>query len=217
MTRLVIVEDHTLVRQSLVKAASMEPGFEVVGDTGRGDEALALVRSRRPDLLLIDINLPGMDGLQVAETLRKELAAVRILFLTMHEDEWHIRDAVRLGADGYVPKTASTEELLQALRTVADGESYLSPSVARRVMNLAARGGAGHASALTERESEILRLFASGARAQEVADTVHLSVKTVKNHLTSIYGKLGVSTAAQAVAEAYRSGLVGAAGVGAGP
>lgn len=208
MTRVVVVDDHTLVRQSLVKAIAMEPGFEVAGDAGRGDEAVGLVRSRRPDMVVLDIDLPGQDGFQVAQEIRSALPGVRILFLTMHDDEAHIREALRLGADGYVPKTASTEELLQAVRTIAAGDSYLSPSVAGRVMRLAGGSSTGHASRLTEREAEILRLLATGARTQEVADSVFLSVKTVKNHLTSIYAKLGVQTASQAVAAAYRAGLV---------
>jgi DNA-binding NarL/FixJ family response regulator len=126
----------------------------------------------------------------------------------MHDDEAHIRQAVRLGADGYVPKAASMEELLQALRTVAAGGCYLSPDVARKVIDLAGRRGPGPVGTLTEREQEILELIASGGRTQEVADQIFLSVKTVKNHLTNIYAKLGVQTAAQAVAEAYRLGVV---------
>lgn len=208
MTRVVVVEDHTLVRQSLMKAIAAEPGFEVVGGAGRGDDAMLVVKERSPDLLLLDINLPGEDGLQVAERLKSQAPGVRVIILTMHEDEASIRRAVGVGVEGYVPKSASTEELLHAMRAVASGGSYLAPSVARRVMDMAGGRGAGPLAHFTPRELEILRLLAEGARTQQVAEALFLSVKTVKNHLTSVYAKLGVETAAQAVAVAYRLGLV---------
>jgi DNA-binding NarL/FixJ family response regulator len=210
MTRVVIIEDHTLVRQSLVKTLEAEPGFEVVGEAGRGDEGLELIRSTKPDLAVLDITMPGGNGLEVAAQLRHAAPEVRFLFLTMHEDDASISRAIGIGADGYVLKTASTEELLQAVRAVAEGGSYLSPAIARRVIDLAGskRGSAG--TRLTERELEILRLLAEGHRPAEVAQKLFVSIKTVKNHLTSIYSKLGVATGAQAVAEAFRLGLVSA-------
>lgn len=206
MTRVVIVEDHTLVRQSLVKTVEAEPGFEVVGNAGRGDEGLDLVKRLGPDVVLLDIAMPGGTGLEVAAKLRDAAPNVRFLFLTMHDDDASISKAIGLGADGYVLKTASTDELLTALRAVSEGGSYLSPAVARRVMDLA--GGKAPGTTLTERELEILRLLATGARPAEVAQKLFVSIKTVKNHLTSVYAKLGVQTGAQAVAEAYRRGLV---------
>jgi len=210
MTRVVIIEDHTLVRQSLVKTLEAEPGFEVVGQAGRGDEGLEMIRSLKPDLAVLDITMPGGNGLEVASQLRTAAPDVRFLFLTMHEDDASISRAIGIGADGYVLKTASTEELLQAIRAVAEGGSYLSPAIARRVIDLAGskRGSAG--TRLTERELEILRLLAEGHRPAEVAQKLFVSIKTVKNHLTSIYSKLGVATGAQAVAEAFRLGLVSA-------
>jgi DNA-binding NarL/FixJ family response regulator len=211
MTRVVFVDDHTLVRQSLMKSASAEPGFEVVGDTGRGDEAVQVIIDRQPDIVVLDINLPGLDGFGVVEAIRKALPAVRVIFVTMHDDDATIRRAMQAGADGYVPKTASSQEVMLALSSVAAGGSYLSPSVARRVIDFAARGSA-QTGDLSQRELEILGLLASGARASDVAERIFLSVKTVKNHLTSIYLKLGVQSAAQAVAEAYRLGLVSAHG-----
>ena len=210
MTRVVVVEDHTLVRQSLVKMVSAEPGFEVVGETGRGDEAIELIARTKPDLALLDIAMPGGDGLDVAERTKARTPDTRVLFLTMHEDDASIVRAVGLGADGYVLKTASTEELMQALRTVASGSSYLSPRIAKRIMNLAGtRNNSAH-TRLTERELEILRLLASGVRPAELARRLFVSVKTIKNHLTNIYAKLGVQTGTQAVAEAFRRGLVSA-------
>ncbi len=205
-TRVVIVEDHTLVRQSLVKTVGAEPGFEVVGNAGRGDEGLELIRKLGPDVALLDIAMPGGNGLEVAAKLREAAPNVRFLFLTMHDDDASISKAIGLGADGYVLKTASTDELLTALKAVADGGSYLSPAIARRVMDLA--GGKPPGTTLTDRELEILRLLATGARPADVAAKLFVSIKTVKNHLTSVYSKLGVQTGAQAVAEAYRRGFV---------
>lgn len=206
MTRVVIVEDHTLVRQSLVKTVDAEEGFEVVGDAGRGDEGLELIRRLTPDVALLDIAMPGGNGLEVAALLRQSAPEVRFLFLTMHDDDASISKAIGLGADGYVLKTASMDELLTALKAVAGGGSYLSPSIARRVIDIAGNKTPG--TTLTDRELEILRLLSSGARPAEVAEKLFVSIKTVKNHLTSVYAKLGVQTGAQAVAEAYRRGLV---------
>src|SRR6266487_7140149 len=202
MTRIVVIEDHTLVRQSLVKTISAEPGFEVVAEAGRGDEGLNLIKMHAPDVALLDITMPGGNGLEVAAHLRQAAPEVRFLFLTMHDDDASISKAIALGADGYVLKTASTDELLTALRAIAEGGSYLSPAVARRVIDLA--GGKHPGANLTERELEILRLLAQGARPGQVAEKLFVSIKTVKNHLTSVYSKLGVQTGAQAVAEAYR-------------
>lgn len=208
MTRIVIVEDHALVRQSLVKAVSAEPGLQVVGESSRAVEGLEVIKRLRPNVVVLDISLPDEDGLVLGEKVKKLLPDVRILFLTMHEYETSIRKALEIGADGYVPKTATIEELLEALRRVAAGESYLSPSIAQRVMRMAAGRRSAVLGDLTDRELEILELLADGSRASEVADKLFLSVKTVKNHLTNIYAKLGVSTAAQAVSEAYHRKLV---------
>ncbi len=205
-TRVVVVEDHTLVRQSLVKTVAAEEGFEVIGEAGRGDEGLDLIQRTRPDVVLLDITMPGGTGLEVAAQMKKSLPEASFLFLTMHDDDATISKAIGLGADGYVLKSASTDELLTALHAVADGGSYLSPSVARRVIDLAGKRPPG--TKLTDRELEILALLAKGRRPQAIAEELFVSIKTVKNHLTSVYAKLGVETGAQAVAEAYRRGLV---------
>jgi DNA-binding NarL/FixJ family response regulator len=208
MTRVVIVEDHTLVRQSLMKTVGAEPGYEIVGEAGRGDDAVKLIADANPDLVLLDINMPGLSGLEVAQKIRGMGSKVRILFLTMHDDDASISRAMSIGADGYVLKTATTDEMLKALHSVAEEGSYLTPAIAKRVIELA--GSKGSTGALTERELEILQLLAEGLRPSEVAAKLFVSLKTVKNHLTSIYSKLGVHTGAQAVSEAFRRGLVGA-------
>lgn len=208
MTRIVIIEDHALVRQSLVRAVSAEPGFEVVADTGSGKDGVEVIKAMQPDVVLLDISLPDEDGLTVGATVKEMLPDTGVIFLTMHEYEMSIRRALELGADGYVPKSATIEELLEAVRTVADGGSYLSPSIARRVMKMAAGRATTSPSDLTDRELEILELLMDGGRASDVAEKLFLSVKTVKNHLTNIYAKLGVSSAVQAIAEGHNRKLV---------
>ena len=206
--RVLVVDDHTLVRQSVVKAVANDPAVTVVGEAADGTTALAEVTRLRPDLVVLDIAMPGTDGLAVAEQLRRDLPEVRILFLSMHDDDASLRRAIGLGADGFVSKSASIEELLDAIRTIREGGSYLSASVVSRVMEHAAGRSSAGATELTEREREVLELLAGGRRPGEIAGELHLSVKTVKNHLTNVYQKLGVGTGAQAVAEAYRRVLV---------
>jgi DNA-binding NarL/FixJ family response regulator len=206
--RVVVADDHTLVRQSVLKAVRHEAGVEVVGEAADGPGTLAAVAEHQPDLLVVDIAMPGMDGLTVAEKLRQDAPDVKILFLSMHDDDSSLQRAVALGAAGFVSKSASIEELQEAVRAVRDGGSYLSSNVAKRVMDLAAGRGPAATLGLTPREREILELLTAGHRPAEIGTQLFLSVKTVKNHLTSIYSKLGVETGAQAVAEAYRQGLV---------
>lgn len=204
--RVVLADDHTLVRQSVGKLLNGTTGMEVVGEAADGAQAVDLVRLHRPHVVVLDVSMPGMDGLEAAQKLRADPGDVRILMLTMHDDDATLRRATEAAVDGYVSKTASTDEVVSAVRTVADGGAYVSPAIAMRMMRLASRPR--HGSNLTDREVEILRHLAQGLRIQDIADTLYLSSKTVKNHLTSVYSKLHVETAAQAVAEAYRAGLV---------
>jgi DNA-binding NarL/FixJ family response regulator len=206
--RVLIVDDHALVRQSVAKAVASEDDIEVVGEAADGPTALHAVEELAPDLVVLDIAMPGTDGLAVAERLRSEHPDVRVLFLSMHDDDGSLQRALALGAAGFVSKSASIEQLLEALRAIRDGGSYLSSEVASRVMDIAAGRSTADSVGLTPREREILTLLVEGNRPAEIGDALFLSVKTVKNHLTSVYQKLGVETGAQAVAEAYRRGLV---------
>ncbi len=206
--RVVVADDHALIRQSIVKAISAEEGMEVVAEVADGLAALQAVTTHEPDLVVLDIAMPGKDGLAVAERLRADHPEVAVLLLSMHDDDASLQRAVSLGIKGFVSKSASVDELLEALRAVRDGGSYLSSGVATRVMEIAAGRSTTSDLGLTAREREILALLTEGQRPGEIADGLFLSIKTVKNHLTSIYTKLGVETGAQAVAEAYRRGLV---------
>lgn len=204
--RIVVADDHTLVRQSVCKLLDGTEGMEVVGEAADGSQAVDMVRLHRPDVAVLDVSMPGMDGLEAAHKLRLDPGDVKILLLTMHDDDATLRRATEAAVDGYVAKTASTDEVVQAVRTVAGGGAYVSPAVAVRMMQVAS--GSRPGSNLTEREVEILNHLARGFRVQDISDALFLSPKTVKNHLTSVYAKLHVQTAAQAVAEAYRSGIV---------
>jgi DNA-binding NarL/FixJ family response regulator len=162
--RVVVADDHTLVRQSVSKAVRTEPGVEVVGEAADGPLALQAVGQHDPDLLVLDIAMPGTDGFAIAEQLRRERPTLKILFLSMHDDDASLQRAVALGANGFVSKSASIEELLEAIRAVRDGGSYLSSNVASRVMELAAGRSSTSSLGLTSREREILELLTEGHR-----------------------------------------------------
>ncbi len=201
--KVVVADDHTLVRESIVKAVSGEPDVEVVAQAEDGERALELARELRPDLVLLDLAMPGMDGLSVAEQLRKDRDDLLILMLTMHDDEHALDRALSIPVDGFISKSAAIVELVAAIETVRAGGRYLSDGLPERPP----RGRAATAG-LTARERQILQLLSEGLRPGEIADQLYLSIKTVKNHLTSVYTKLDVETGAQAVVEAFQRGLV---------
>jgi DNA-binding NarL/FixJ family response regulator len=204
MTRVVVIEDHPLVRGSLVELLRDEGGYDIVGEAGTVRDAHLLLQRVRPDLLLLDLSLTDGSGLEVLDQLRGPDRPLILLF-TMHGDAGHVSAAAAAGIDGYVTKDASPDELLRAVATILSGDSYVSGDAAHHL--LAARRSS-HEIDLTEREREILTCLARGRRVADIASELHIASKTVKNHLTAVYAKLGVETGAQAVAEAYRRGLV---------
>ncbi len=205
--RVLLADDHNLVRESLAKTVAAEDDYVVVGEAATGTEVLPQVLATRPDILVLDIAMPGEDGIAVAAKVREQAPDVRVLFMTMHDDDTHLRRAMALDVAGFVSKRASADEFLEALRAVAAGETYLSADALRRVMGMAAGRVASDLPNLSTREQEVLDCLVQGQRPADIAETLFLSVKTVKNHLSSIYVKLEVETAAQAVAKAYRIGL----------
>jgi DNA-binding NarL/FixJ family response regulator len=204
--RVFVVDDHELVRESVAKLIAGQRGFTVAGQAGRTDDAIAGIGRVRPDIVVLDISVPGGGGIEVARAIRGSAPETKVIFLTMHDDDATVSSALSTGADGYVLKSASIDEVLQAIRSVAEGGSFLSPHVARRVLSRA--GGRGDAADLTARELEILQLLADGLRPADVASKLFVSLKTVRNHLASVYVKLGVASAAQAISEGLRRGLV---------
>jgi two-component system NarL family response regulator len=197
--RIVIAEDQRLIRELLVGALAREDGFEIAGQADNGREAIALVDASRPDMLVLDVGLPDIDGVEVARALRKAHPYLRILALSVHEEPQFVQRMLKAGADGYVVKSAATAELMDALRALKEGRSYLSP-----VLRLPASGGP---TPLAPREREILVLIADGKRSAQIAETLSISVGTVEAHRRNIMAKLGLHNVADLTKYAVREGL----------
>ncbi len=208
--RLIIADDHGIVREGLAALLSPEPDIEVVGLAGTGREAIVLVRAKRPDLALLDITMPDMNGLEATRHITTYYPEVRVLILTIHEEETFFFEALRAGASGYVLKGASSEELLMAIRAVHEGGVYLPPMLARHLAREYIRHHppADEQDPLTPREREILTLIAQGYTNQEIAAKLHLSLNTVKTHRRHIYEKLNLHSRAALIEYALRRGLL---------
>jgi DNA-binding NarL/FixJ family response regulator len=205
MTRVVIVDDHRIFREGLAELLAGAPGIVVAGTAGDGEEALALARAERPDVLILDLTMPLLDGFTVAARVREEGLPVKVLCLSMHKDVAHLRRAFDLGVAGYVLKDDAFEQLAEAVAVVAAGGRYVSAECARTLSAAAAEG----AGALTPREVEVVRFIASGRSTREIADELGISVKTVETHRQHIMAKLGCRKVTDIVLYAVRSGLVG--------
>ncbi len=207
--RLLIVDDHPVVRDGLRGMFAGEAGFEVVGEAAQGEEAVALAEAVLPDVILMDLHMPGGDGVSAIRELARRGNPARVLVLTTYDMDSDVLPAIEAGATGYLLKDVPGEELLRAVRAVANGEPVLSPSVASRLMRQVRRPeGRPGQSTLSGREMEIISLVAKGATNREIAQTLFVSEATIKTHLLHIYKKLGVSDRAAAVGEAYRRGLL---------
>ncbi len=211
--RVVVADDHKLVLQGLVSLLAEDEGIEVVGQAVNGREALEEIQRLHPDVALLDITMPEMSGLEVTRKVTDQLPDVKVLILTMHEEEAFFFEALRLGASGYVLKGASSDELLAAIVAVHEGGVYLSPRLAGMVLHdyleAGRRGKAGPPrEPLTAREEGVLRLVSQGLTNQEIADHLVLSLNTVKTHRLHVYQKLGLHTRAELVAYALQRGLL---------
>jgi DNA-binding NarL/FixJ family response regulator len=204
--RLVLADDHVLVRSGVRALLEQLDGVQVVGEASDGREALALVARLRPHVVLMDISMPELNGLEAADRLRRDYPQIRVILLSMHADEAYVARALAVGAAGYVLKTAGAVELELAVRAVARGESYLSPEVARQVM----RGplGADGSLPLSARQREILQLIAEGNSTKQIAAKLGLSAKTVETHRANIMARLGIRDVPGLVRYAIRAGLV---------
>jgi DNA-binding NarL/FixJ family response regulator len=204
--RIVVVDDHPIVRQGLVATLDDEADFQVVGAASSAEEALALVAQQTPDVLLLDLELQGMSGVDAIPRLRDASPGTRILVFTAYDTDERVLSAVRAGAGGYLLKGAAVTEIAGAVRTVAAGGTALAPSAAARVAAaLRAPRGAGP---LTAREREVLRLVAQGLPGKQIAGALGISERTVKFHTASLIRKLGADNRAQAVALAAQRGLL---------
>jgi DNA-binding NarL/FixJ family response regulator len=207
--RLLLVDDHYLLRQGLRRAVE-EAGFVVVGEAGDGQEAVRLAGDLQPDLVLMDVTMPVLDGIEATRQVRVCSPQSRVVILTMHGEEDVVRDALRAGAVGYLVKDCTTQQVADTLRAAAAGDTDLSPSLASAMLSefSTAEAPAPEASVLSRREAEVLQLFADGCATTEVARKLFISAKTVKNHLASIYEKLDARDRTQAVLTAVRMGIV---------
>lgn len=205
MIRVLLVDDHPVVRDGLRGAFAAEPDVQVVGEAGTGAEALAQVAATEVDVVLMDLRMPGMGGVEAIAQLRTRHPQVRVLVLTTFDTDSDVLPAIEAGATGYLLKDTPREELVRAVRAAHRGEAVLSPAVAGRLMGHLRRPAEGQ---LSERELEVLRLVATGLTNRAVARTLAISEATVKTHLLHIYAKLGVRDRASAVAAAYERGLL---------
>jgi len=212
--RVVIADDQALVRAGFRLILETEDGIEVVGEAGDGQEAIGLVRRFRPDVVLMDVRMPGLDGLEATRRLLGAGDAARVIMLTTFDLDEYVYAALQAGASGFLLKDVSPERLVAAVRMVADGDALLAPSITRRLVERFARRDpgpalqAGELSSLTPREREVLTLVARGLTNQELAARLHLSEATVKTHVARILSKLNLRDRVQAVVLAYESGLV---------
>jgi DNA-binding NarL/FixJ family response regulator len=213
--RVLLVDDQAMFREGLRTLFSVQPDLKVVGEAANGEEAVELTARLRPDVVLMDLRMPVLDGAAATRRIAENHPRCRVIVLTTFDDDEAVFEGLRAGAVGYLLKDASSEKLFEAVRAAARGESFLSPSVAAKVVSeftRLSRRTAGHSGALveplTDRELEVLQLVVTGATNKEIAQSLVIAEGTVKNHLTSVYGKLGVSDRTEAALKGRELGLV---------
>jgi DNA-binding NarL/FixJ family response regulator len=204
--RVLIADDHGVVRQGLRMYLALDPDLEVAGEAANGAEALQLARQLEPDVVLMDLLMPVMDGIAATAAIRQELPAVEVIALTSVLEDSAVYGAMRAGATGYLLKDTQAEELCRAIKAAAAGQVQLSPPVAARLVREVP--APEEPEPLTERETEVLRLLAKGLSNKEIAASLVIAEKTVRTHVSNILGKLGLSSRTQAALHAVRSGLV---------
>lgn len=209
---ILIVDDHQMVREGLISLLAREPELAVVAEADCGESALRLYREIGPDIVLLDLTLPDISGIEVARTLRQEFPRVRILVLSMHADRRFVTEAVTVGASGYILKDAASDELIRAIRAIAAGGTFFSPAVAGIIVTSYIEERQDPAAAatplLTRRETEVLRLLALGQHTKEIAFSLAISSKTVETFRANIMRKLNLFSVADLTRYAIRSGLI---------
>lgn len=209
--RLLIVDDHPVVRMGIAASLAAHPNIQIVGEAADGVQALRMARELRPDIMLTDIDLPEKNGLIVTETIRKEIPAIRVLILSMHTNTDYVLRIVQSGASGYVLKGGTTVDLVRAIETVHGGEAFFSPEVARTALNQFMRGTGGSGgtlSTLTAREREVLIHIAEGLSNKEIASQLGVGVRTVETHRERIMKKLSIHSVAGLTKFALAQGLI---------
>ncbi len=206
---VLLADDHPIVRKGIRALVEMEADLKVVGEAGDGPEALAKCRELKPDVLLLDISMPGMTGLEVARLVHSEMPDTKVVLLTMHEGDEYFFQALAVGAAGYIVKGATSEEILSAIQSVRQGGLYLHPSVAKRLVGdyLQTKATATY-DGLTQRESEVLKLIADGLTSKQIGEKLFISVTTVQTHRAHAMEKLNLHTSAELVKYAIRKGIL---------
>ncbi|HUI10199.1 MAG TPA: response regulator transcription factor [Bacteroidota bacterium] len=211
---VLIADDHTILRRGLVSLLSLNDGIEVVGEAGDGRTAVEMALRLEPDVVLMDLSMPVLNGLEATDQLKREAPAIRVLILSAHDNDEYVAQVVRSGANGYVLKNTSPDELNAAIRAVHSGQAFFSPSLSGR---WGEAGGAGNADAareamsgspLTSREREVLQLLAEGETHQAIADRLFISIRTVDTHTNNIMKKLNLHDVASLVTYAIKNGIV---------
>jgi two-component system nitrate/nitrite response regulator NarL len=206
---VLVADDHPVYREGIVRAVAEREGIELVGEAGDGREAVEEIKRLEPDVAVLDIRMPGLDGTQVLATLRRDAVGTEVLFLSAFMEPELAYRTVAEGAKGYLSKSASRREICEAILTVAGGgTAFAAEAQEGLAQQIQEREHAPHAPELTEREHQVLKLIAEGLSAPQIGKQIHLSPTTVKSHLHTLYEKLGVSDRAAAVAEAMRRGLL---------
>jgi DNA-binding NarL/FixJ family response regulator len=209
--KILLCDDQAVIRDGLEMLLTLEKDFQVVGSAQDGFEAIELAGKKTPDLVLMDLKMPGMNGIEATREIRKKYPAIKILVLTTYDDDEWVFDAIRAGASGYLLKDTPRQKIIEAIRGTMDGKSFVDPAVAGKLLNQVASNQTQPASVLTgkltERELDVLRLLAKGMTNSDIAAQLHLSEGTVRNHVSAILEKLGVSDRTQAAVIAIQHGL----------
>ena len=209
--KVLIADDHVIVREGLIALLNLADDIRVVGDAADGQEVIEMTQKLRPDVVLMDIRMAKLDGVQATREIKTRFPDVGVIVLTNYDDDKYVFDCVTYGASGYLMKDVSPEDLVKAIMSAAQGESLVDPSVLNKVLTQfrhLAKDGPDHSEILSPREKEVLEALAQGLTNKEIAQQLHIAEKTVKTHFSSIYRKLNVTTRSQAIVGAVKSGLV---------
>jgi two-component system response regulator NreC len=211
MAKILIADDHAIVRAGLRALINVEPGLELVGEAAGGYEAIELVRQTRPDVLVLDLSMPDMDGIAVTRAIKPEMPALHILILTLHEDEALLKEAIKAGAGGYILKRAAESELISAIQTILRGSLYVDPSMVQMLLGGPSANPLSKpvpVEPLTPREKEILKLIVEGYTNRQIGEELTISVRTVEGHRANISDKLGLHSRVELVRYAHEHGLI---------
>ncbi|HOR85397.1 MAG TPA: response regulator transcription factor [Bacillota bacterium] len=209
--RIIIADDHSIVREGLKQLLELEEDFEVVGQASNGAETIERVKELKPDVLLLDINMPTMNGIKALKKLKEEGIDTRVVILTIHEDREYLLETMQIGASGYILKDSDSASFFKAIRDAYNGESYIQPKLAAdliREFNKPKLARVKNENELTQREYEVITLIADGMNNKDIADKLFISEKTVKNHVSNIFRKINVSDRTQAAIYAYKNNII---------